>query len=185
MPLVLCCFAFSRSARAETITFEEIVLPNGTPVTNQYAAYGVTFTNTVYETDDLFVDDRGVAEKPEPSTIDFLTPAGDVTLNWVAISTDFQASAYDGSGNLLGTFSSATCNSSNGTPDVFPGFYDCKGSVEFVASDIEEIVWHDSVGFVGLDSIHIPEPSYFIPFLALMAGVCLLQRARRANSIQA
>jgi hypothetical protein len=35
-------------APAHTITFEEIILPTGTPVTNQYAGLGVTFTPSMY-----------------------------------------------------------------------------------------------------------------------------------------
>jgi hypothetical protein len=37
-----------------TITFDEVVLPSSTPLTNQYSALGVTFSNLFYRTQPLF-----------------------------------------------------------------------------------------------------------------------------------
>lgn len=37
-----------------TITFDEIALANDTPLTNQYSAFGVTFSNMFYRTQPLF-----------------------------------------------------------------------------------------------------------------------------------
>jgi hypothetical protein len=47
---------------AETITFSEIVLPPETPVTNQYASFGVTFSpNLFYNTQPIFFPTESLA----------------------------------------------------------------------------------------------------------------------------
>ncbi len=46
----VACLGFARPCTAAPITFDEVVLPANSALTNEYAAFGVSFSNTYYNT---------------------------------------------------------------------------------------------------------------------------------------
>lgn len=85
------------SSPASTITFNEVVLPSGTLVTNQYAAYGVTFSPGLYYDPQPYVA-TGVSGN---SVGNYAVPSGGPFLNPVTLtfSTTESAVAFGSAGD--------------------------------------------------------------------------------------
>jgi hypothetical protein len=138
----LLCLVFSTSAKADTVTFSEILLPNVSTVTTAYSSFDLTFSNTYYAFDGRFAEDGvGIAEQVNPATIFFTNPVSGLSIDWLTVNTDFVATAYDASNNVLSTFSAGPCGSA------------CSGVANLAGSDISYVIWHDSAGFAAIDSL--------------------------------
>src|ERR1700746_1654702 len=101
--IVLLCAAIvpARADGITTVTFTEILLssvPPATQMTNQYAAFGLTFQNAYYAVDPrLLQDGHGIAEgtgnlfteTSEISTILFTHPVSDLSMTWFSIESQF------------------------------------------------------------------------------------------------
>jgi hypothetical protein len=152
LAIAMLMFVLAPLADANIVTFSEIILPSTTPLTNQYAAFDVTFSNTYYAIDSRFLQDGyGIAEAINPATIFFATPVSALSITWVTVNTDFVATAYDASNNVLSTFSAAACGA------------DCEGVASLAGADISSVIWHDNAGLVGIDSLTFTEGSTATP----------------------
>ena len=105
-------------ASATTITFTEII--NLGTLTNQYAAYGVTFQNAYWASDTRCPggDNDCIAGNPYPMIVTFTNAVGQVSFQWYTIQGNITVNAYDGSDNLLGTYTNTGGNDVSGTGSI-------------------------------------------------------------------
>ena len=171
-------------AAVTTIDFTEDAFPGPfVDASNEYAAYGVLFSNAYYYTDsrDPF-DDQGLsngdlADQFEPGAtgrIDFTGGTSDFfSFDWWALAGTIHVNAYDAGGNLLDQFVGEPATATTIT----------SGSETLTGSAISYVTWHDFGGFVQLSTIGydlevIPLPAT-LPMLAGALGLGGLVARRR------
>ena len=95
---------------ADIITFDEVVLADGTALTNQFAGFGVTFSGLSYSTNPFTLGDLAppVARLTgSPASIFFTTPQTDVALAFVSTPVNTMITALL-NGVVVDTFAEPT-----------------------------------------------------------------------------
>ncbi len=169
------------SSPSETITFSEDVLPNGTLVTNQWAAFGVTFSGLTYngtnagpfpnvDSNDLsnFDTSGTVLGNGNPFSIFFTTPQTAVAF---ALITDTGTSTITAKLNGVTVDSFSPSTTFNSSTDFYgftnETFNEIDVQVSASPSDAARI---DNLQ-IGTATVATPEPS---GFLLLMTGLATL-----------
>jgi hypothetical protein len=129
-------------ANATTVTFTEINIGSLNALTNEYAAYGVTFQNTFYVQDERCPggDDFCISGSDYPATVTFTSAVGQVSFQWGTIRGDITVNAYDASNNLLGTYTNVGGDEVSGTGTITaPGIkyitFSGSGGVDYLTLD--------------------------------------------------
>jgi hypothetical protein len=170
VPVVLCLCLISGTAHATVLTFTEFGLPNLTVITNQYAAFGVTFSNAYKYIDprDTF-DQAGIAALASgPVVASFLAPTNSIAVDWVSIAaSDLFIDVFNAGNVLLDSF---FFNSPGG---------DNVGSVTLSGLGITRLEFHDGTGQVGVSTLTfepVPEPTSLLLFLPGLAVLVFRRR---------
>jgi hypothetical protein len=169
---------------AHTITFEEIILPTGTPVTNQYAGLGVTFTPSMfYDVQPVFFPTHSVAN------FDFITVNNPVTLTFnevlseaaFAMQTNSGTSTFTAllGGNVVETFTAPT------TLSVLPDLSQSSNFYGFTNIQFDELRIQSNTTFFQIDNLQfspaaVPEPGPVA--LLLGSGVIGVLAVRRKKA---
>ncbi len=165
------------ASAATTITFTELGLPNLTPVTNQYAAFGITAANFYQYSDprDTF-DGQGIALDGSSGTITFTGIVSAVSFDLLVVpDSPLSVSLLDSGSNLLETF------------DFPPSGPEATGSHAFTATGVKFFVVEGVDGRVGISTLRftggvIPEPA---SWALLIAGFGLVGTALRRQRLAA
>ena len=174
-----------------TITFDEVVLPGDTPVTNQYASYGVTFTPNLYYSPQSFsatgIDGNNVGNftfSTEPAFVDPLTLSFSNTETAVAFGA-----AGDNTPYLVQAFLNGTLvDSFNAEFAASGGYFGFTGE-SFNSISISQqgdgggtYYLLDNIEFGPAASSVTPEPSSFALFSTGLLGAAGMLRRRMARS---
>ena len=171
-------------ASATTITFTEVPLANGAPVTNQYASFGITAANFYYYSGnaaDTF-DGTGLftSNLTGPGSINFAAPIASLSVDYLVLATrTIVLNTVDSSGNVIESFSfTAGASNVNATHDFTIG--GIKTLVGF-SQPIETFMGVSALRFDGVAPV--PEPGTWAMMLAGfgLAGAAA-RRARRPLS---
>jgi hypothetical protein len=185
LPLLVLAFSGFAFAGSQTYTIDFEQYPEYTQITNQYAGQYATFTNALqlvapyYDyTDYPPHSGNGVItnDPNDPIQVNFAAAPGYLGVNtvtgWYTDPNGVTVSAYDGKGNLVGTFNGAPVIGSN-----------LKFSINApVTGDISYITISDNGGNPDNETVddlkyqEVPEPgSLVIVCSGLLGGVGLLR----------
>lgn len=174
--LMMCLLLTTALCSAGTITFEEVPLPDGAPVTNQYEAFGILCQNAYYYIDsrDTF-DGVGISILgTSPGIVTFTSPTDGLSIDyWVIQGTIGTYSAFNSADTLLDSF----------TVDA-TGSTDLLGTYNFADADIAMLEFSGNPGYIQVSTLRfesVPEPYTWTLILAGLAAVAL--RRYRRNSL--
>lgn len=173
------------SSPAETITFSEVPLASGTPVTSQFASLGVTFSPALYyDVQPLFFPTDFLANFDEngnisnPATIFF---ANDQTAAAFAVQTNPGTSTFEALLNGVEVESFTASTELSTLPDLTnaSNFYGFSGIV------FNEIMVTSNTSFFQMDNLQlsdaataVPEPGTLALFGIALAGLAVFYRRR-------
>lgn len=171
-----------------TVTFSEVALANGTLITNQFAAYGVTFAGAYMNPQGGFITppNAGNFQQPDgptvfsnPFSIFFNTPQEAAAFEYLSNpgTTLFEARL---NGNLVESFSTATALS--------PLFYGFQSIVFDEIRVTAPLSTNQAALFdtIQLQAAEVPEPaSLALWSLISVAGLAAWRRRKLANAVAA
>lgn len=174
LALALLCGSLSFGG---TITFTEVPIPCCVPVTNEFAAFGITMQDLYYYEDarDTF-DGKGVAlnSNTNPGKIFFTAPTDSLSIDyWVINGYRGTYSVYNTSDVLLSTLA------------IDASLGDQLGTHVFAGPNIARLELGGSLGYTQVstlrfdDSGQVPEPSTWALMLSGI-GVLAVRRFRRS-----
>lgn len=171
---------------AETITFSEVPLAEGTPVTNQFASLGVTFSPTLYydlqaeffPTDFLAnFDDNG--DTNDPATIFF---ANDQTAAAFALQTNPGTTTFEALLNGVEVESFTASTDLSFLPDLTnaSNFYGFSGIVfnEIMVTPNNEYAFQLDNLQLSNAATAVPEPGTLALFGVALAGLAVFYRRK-------
>lgn len=168
---------------ATTITFSEVAVSPGTPVTNQFVAFGATFTNVVMTPPPFSGNNVANITFPDLANFDSNSnPFGPITISFntpltgaaFAVIANQQPTTFDA---LLG---GSIVASGSAPTETFVGKY-----VGFSGITFDAIRFSPAGRFARLDNLQIgpsaavPEPSQSIAILVGCLGMVAAARANR------
>ncbi|HEY7090908.1 MAG TPA: hypothetical protein VH518_22620 [Tepidisphaeraceae bacterium] len=178
--------AGATSARAAvppiTVEFSEAAVANGTNLvgSNAFAAEGLHFTGSAtYILDPALIgagtDNAGITTGLNPNFmgVTFDGGATSVTFAGVTLNTEFVATAFDSSNNVLDTFSAPSVPGLNYLTHTFSG-----------VGDIARVEFHDNAQFIAVGRIEytvVPEPTMLGTLGAILGLPLLAARQRRGR----
>lgn len=161
---------------AATITFAEVNLSNGTQISNEYSAFGITVQNDYFYIDvrDTF-DQQGISINQTPAIVTFIGLANSLSIDYFVISGHTGTYSVFGSGhNLLDTFVVAA-----------PGG-DVLGAHSFSGNNISTLEFSSDSGYIQVSTLRfnggsaVPEPSTWLLLSGGLVGLGALRRFRQA-----
>jgi hypothetical protein len=177
------------SSPAETITFDEVILPNGTAVTTQYAGLGVTFSSLDYnstnpgpfpnvDSTDLTNFDSSGNTIANPFEIFFNTPQ---------MSAAFALVTNPGTSTITAKLGGVTVQSFSPST-TFNSTTDFYGFTNITFDEIDVFV-NTSVPGARIDNLQIgtaasvPEPATMVLFLPVLAALAAVRRCVRRRPL--
>lgn len=168
------------AAQATTVTFTEVGLANGTVVTNQYSAFGITGQNLYQYSDsrDTF-DTMGVSPTEVPANIIFTSLASNISFDYVLLAGgSLNVGLYDDA-NMLLEMVFLTAPGAN-----------LNASYSFMAGGARSFRMSDAAGNFGLSTLRfdggaVPEPgawALLILGFGAVGGVMRRSASRRVTA---
>jgi hypothetical protein len=169
---------------AETISFDEIVLADGDPLTNQFAGFGVTFSGLAYSTNPFTLGDLAPPAARQvgagPVSIFFTSPQTDVALAFVSNPANTMMTAL-----LNGVVVDSFVEPTNAfDANIFYGFTGLSAfnelRIQLLSPDPSVLI--DNIQFgtaVPLDPTAVPEPATLSLISLGLAGVYARRRGMR------
>ncbi len=152
-------------ASANTITFQEASLSNGTQVTNQYSGLGITVQNAYFYVDgrDTF-DQQGISIFNQGSAIvTFTSLASSLSIDyWVISGHTGTYSVFNGSHTLLDSF---LVSATGG---------DSLGAHSFSGSNIATLEFSSDGGYIQVSTLRVNQTSTPEPATGMLLGSGLL-----------
>jgi hypothetical protein len=169
---------------AETISFDEIVLADGAPLTNQFAGFGVTFSGLAYSTNPFTLGDLVPPAARQvgfgPVSIFFTSPQTDVALAFVSNPANTIMTALL-NGVVVDTFVEPT-NAFDA--NIYYGFTGLSAfnelRIQLLSPDPSVLIDNIQFGTAGpLDPTAVPEPATLSLISLGLAGVYARGRGMR------
>jgi hypothetical protein len=160
---------------ATTITFSEVALSSGTPVTNQYSGLGITVQNAYFYIDgrDTF-DQKGISVSSSPGIVSFTTLANALSIDyWVISGHSGTYSVFDSGHTLLDSF---LINATDG---------DLLGAHSFSGANIATLEFSGNYGYTQVSTLRfnggssVPEPSTWVLLGCGLIGLGAVRRFRQ------